>query len=266
MYIFLARNREQAGPYTLEQLNSMLQQGQVELDDLMWHEGMTEWLPVGRMTYGRRYYQPSPTHTCQPVVPQTVKEHPEKSTGYQATTQTLVFQLATPMSRISAKAVDMMFWLPVSLIPMFFLNNQDIATLNSLSGSYEKVVQNQRQILELLPDGALFAMTIYVIGMLALQASLIRLSGQSIGKRLMNIRIVDATTGQLGSVWRSFMLRSVLFILLFNMLGLLAAPILIADLALLFSQRRQTLHDRVARTVVITSAVAEIERPVSGSL
>lgn len=43
MQIYLARNNQQAGPYTLEQLNQMLASQQVLLTDLAWHEGMTEW-------------------------------------------------------------------------------------------------------------------------------------------------------------------------------------------------------------------------------
>ncbi|MGS5758424.1 DUF4339 domain-containing protein, partial [Acinetobacter baumannii] len=38
MQIYLARNNQQAGPYTLEQLNQMLASQQVLLTDLAWHE------------------------------------------------------------------------------------------------------------------------------------------------------------------------------------------------------------------------------------
>lgn len=37
MQIYLARNNQQAGPYTLEQLNQMLASQQVLLTDLAWH-------------------------------------------------------------------------------------------------------------------------------------------------------------------------------------------------------------------------------------
>ncbi len=58
MYIFLARNNVQAGPYNLEQLNQMLASGQVLLTDLMWHEGMENWQPVNEMTKGQFFYRP----------------------------------------------------------------------------------------------------------------------------------------------------------------------------------------------------------------
>ena len=50
MQIYLARNNQQAGPYTLEQVNQMLASQQILLTDLAWHEGMTEWKALGELT------------------------------------------------------------------------------------------------------------------------------------------------------------------------------------------------------------------------
>jgi hypothetical protein len=58
MQIYLARNNQQAGPYTLEQLNQMLANQQVLLTDLAWHQGMTEWKPLGELTNGQLFYRP----------------------------------------------------------------------------------------------------------------------------------------------------------------------------------------------------------------
>ena len=58
MQIYLARNNQQAGPYTLEQLNQMLTSQQVLLTDLVWHEGMTEWKALGELTQGKLAYEP----------------------------------------------------------------------------------------------------------------------------------------------------------------------------------------------------------------
>lgn len=58
MQIYLARNNQQAGPYTLEQLNQMLANQQVMLTDLAWHQGMAEWKALGELTQGKSVYQP----------------------------------------------------------------------------------------------------------------------------------------------------------------------------------------------------------------
>ncbi|MFW2178112.1 MULTISPECIES: RDD family protein [unclassified Moraxella] len=71
MYIFLARDNVQAGPYSLEQLNYMLASNQVYLTDLMWHEGMANWQTVAEMTQGQFVYHPTivvthPDNVAQP--------------------------------------------------------------------------------------------------------------------------------------------------------------------------------------------------------
>ena len=58
MQIYLARNNQQAGPYSLEQLNQMLSSQQVLLTDLVWHEGMSEWKTLGELTQGKLVYEP----------------------------------------------------------------------------------------------------------------------------------------------------------------------------------------------------------------
>jgi len=56
MQIYLARDNQQAGPYTLEQLNQMLASQQVMLTDLAWHQGMPEWKALGELTKGKLVY------------------------------------------------------------------------------------------------------------------------------------------------------------------------------------------------------------------
>lgn len=59
MNIFLARNNIQAGPYSLDQVNQMFATGQIEMSDLMWHEGMDNWKTVGEMTNNQPFYRPA---------------------------------------------------------------------------------------------------------------------------------------------------------------------------------------------------------------
>ncbi|MEK7738441.1 MAG: DUF4339 domain-containing protein, partial [Pseudomonadota bacterium] len=58
MQIYLARNNQQAGPYSIEQLNQMLASQQVLLTDLAWHQGLTEWKALGELTQGKLVYEP----------------------------------------------------------------------------------------------------------------------------------------------------------------------------------------------------------------
>ena len=64
MKIYLARNNVQAGPYTLDELNTMLASGEVLLDDLAWHAPMSQWQRLGDLTDNQLHYQPA---QAQPV-------------------------------------------------------------------------------------------------------------------------------------------------------------------------------------------------------
>ena len=44
--IYIARDGQQDGPYTREQLGQMLSSGAIPGDSLCWHEGLSEWAPL----------------------------------------------------------------------------------------------------------------------------------------------------------------------------------------------------------------------------
>ena len=126
MQIYLARNNEQAGPYSLEQVNQMLASGQVVLTDLAWHEGISEWKPLGDLTNGQLVYQPH----FSPFQNQTVQSRSEATTTSssqqnksawanhnQPARSTVAFQLASVNKRVLAKIIDiLLLWLPSSFI------------------------------------------------------------------------------------------------------------------------------------------------------
>ncbi|MFC0820838.1 RDD family protein [Moraxella marmotae] len=66
MKIYLARNRVQAGPYTLSELNTMLASGEVQLDDLAWHAPMSQWQRLGDLTDNQHHYQPKQGEQGEP--------------------------------------------------------------------------------------------------------------------------------------------------------------------------------------------------------
>ena len=46
MELYLHQNGEQVGPYTEDQISSMLASGGLSQNDIVWHEGLTEWQPI----------------------------------------------------------------------------------------------------------------------------------------------------------------------------------------------------------------------------
>ena len=252
MQIYLARNNQQAGPYTLEQLNQMLTSQQVLLTDLVWHEGMTEWKALGELTQGKLVYEPIGYNPATPESApfQNQDIHQVKIEKKAA----LNNELASIPTRVLAKVIDLLLWLPAAAIPSFFLKAEQFNELSEIqqkmqaTDSPNQAVQLQQQLFTLIPMEAWQAMFVYILIMLGIQAFMLAKSGQSIGKKLTKIKIVDAETGEKVSLMRAFTLRSFIFIIL-NMLFM---PIItIIDHIFALSEKRQTLHDKLAKTKVV---------------
>ena len=257
MQIYLARNNQQAGPYTVEQINQMLASQQVLLTDLAWHQGMAEWKALGELTQGKLEYQPVgyvpsvpfPTSAGTSETPYATPSHTIQVNKKQGSAE-----LASLGSRFLAKIVDLALWLPAMIIPSFFLKEEQVAQLSQLqqkmqnASSSDQAVQLQEQLFTLIPLEAWQAMGVYILLMLAAQAFLIAKSGQSLGKKVAKIQIIDAENGEKVNLMRAFTLRSVIFIIL----NIIFMPfITIIDHVFALSEKRQTLHDKIAKTKVI---------------
>lgn len=256
MQIYLARNNQQAGPYSLEQINQMLSSQQVLLTDLAWHQGMTEWKALGELTQGKLVYEPVG------YIPPTSPVSEVNSTPYENPTINKIniskknenIQDASFNSRILAKILDLSLWFPAAAIPSFFLNETQVAQLSEIqqkmqnASSSAQAVKLQEELFTLIPIEAWQMMFVYIIIMLAIQAFFLAKSGQSLGKKLLKIKIVDAENGAKVSLVRIFLLRSVLFIIL----NFILMPfVTIVDHLFGLNKKRQTLHDKLAKTKVI---------------
>ena len=245
MQIYLARNNQQAGPYSLEQLNQMLASQQVLLTDLAWHQGLTEWKALGELTQGQLVYQPTGYTTPAPTPFEPKIEVQAKAQPHT--------ELASIGQRAVAKILDLLLWLPAAAIPSFFLQAEQMQQLTALQEKMQNATtaaqssQLQSELFALIPDQAWQMMVLYIVIMLAIQAVFISKTGQSIGKRLAKIQIVDQQDHTPVNLWRGFTLRSFVFIFL----NLMLFPfITLLDYAFGLGQKRQTLHDKLAKTKV----------------
>ena len=254
MQIYLARDNQQAGPYTLEQLNQMLASQQVMLTDLAWHQGMPEWKALGELTKGKLVYEPVGYTAPTPSPEQTPLKNSSMGKVQSGKKPTQNSELASITTRILAKIIDLLLWLPAAAIPSFFLKPDQFNQLSDIQQKMQsadtstQAVQLQQELFTLIPIEAWQTMFVYIIIMLGIQAFLLAKSGQSIGKKLTKIKIVDAENGEKVSLMRVFTLRSFIFIIL-NMLFM--PLITIIDHVFALSEKRQTLHDKLARTKVI---------------
>ena len=73
MNLYISRNGEKSGPYTLEQAQGYLGEGVLLPDDLAWHEGLEGWISLGELTASAPGgpppipAQPEPTMTAAPA-------------------------------------------------------------------------------------------------------------------------------------------------------------------------------------------------------
>lgn len=309
MYIFLARNNEQAGPYTLEQLNHMLSSGQVALDDLMWHEGMANWQYVGEMTNGQNFYHPSVV-VSSPVAPadddadyiinntpdqyaaqdkkssdvwdrynsqnshrspQNHKPRDDKTGAKLILTKISKdpskdisgarkqLMLAGIGSRILAKLIDLiLFSLPNLILWLQIMKSPNYGQIVKLVESgkpfadvYGELNTLMTGALSALPQQYLWLSTILLIGIVFSQLFLLLRRGQTLGKMLVGIRILDRQSNAIPNFFNLIILRSVLTWVVYSMsvVGIIA---LIIDFVVMFTNAdRQSLHDKIARTYVV---------------
>jgi len=69
--ITVSKNGEKLGPYTREEINAFLGSGELNLDDWAWPEGVSDWVPLGRIA-GIGSNPPSvsviPSETVRPYI------------------------------------------------------------------------------------------------------------------------------------------------------------------------------------------------------
>lgn len=279
MQIYLARNNVQAGPYSLEQVNAMLADGQVEMSDLMWHAGMQNWQSVGEMTHNNRYYnppivQPAPTpaqvnlekspsetqaSTSAPQhhQPKWVLERQNKDgkDGKDIAHAQKQLDLASVSSRILAKLIDFVLFMLASL-PLYlaFYNSPNFDKFIKMAESGKTILSNSevQQLLTGIPQSTMILTNILVLGLLVAQTLLLTRRGQTIGKMVMGIRILDMQSNAIPKFTNLILLRTIVTNIIYS-LSVFGLIFLIVDLVMMISDKnkRQSIHDKMAGTYVV---------------
>jgi len=157
MQIYVSKNNERYGPYTLEEVLQRLQTGQLDAADLAWHEGLATWAPLSQVV----------GHTSPQV---TIPPLPQART---------VVEYAGFWKRLAAFLIDYV----ALLIPTFAIG-YIIGLIYAHNGGRDK------QEVELLGNGVgilLFWLYFSVMESSALQGTL--------GKLALSIKVTD-TSGQ----------------------------------------------------------------------
>lgn len=295
MHIFLARNNVQAGPYTLEQLNQMLADGQVLLTDLMWHQGMDNWKTVNEMTSGQFFYQAIDSLADSEAALQKTDEadyiinntpntntsaddstkvwdrysanNPHKSpspikvtlTKKPSASQDIAhahkqLDLASIGSRITAKLIDTLLMMLASsplFIALYHSPSFDKLVKWAEAGHTRLTSAQQMELMSAVPEHILLLTNILVWGLIIAQVLLLMRRGQSIGKMIMGIRILDRQSNAIPGFFNLIIMRSLLTTLAYS-LSVFGLIVLVVDLVMLLTNKeRLSLHDKIAKTYVV---------------
>ena len=97
----------------------------------------------------------------------------------------------------------------------------------------------------------LWVFLLAVLSYLMLNGYWLYTRGQTVGKRVMGIAIVDAASGERAAFWKLIGIRALFFPLLFTLISPYLAWLPILDQAFLFRRSRRCVHDWAAGTAVV---------------
>ncbi|MGP5210015.1 RDD family protein [Psychrobacter alimentarius] len=165
--------------------------------------------------------------------------------------------LAPIMSRVLATAINGLLYI-LAIIPL-------VLALTKMDVDYSKFqnIQNMdvayqysMTLMESLPSSTLMMSQVMVFGLFALQLIFITLRGQSLGKLLTGIRVVDQTTHRLPSFTKLVGMRTLFLFIIYNLLFSFTSFLGFVIIAIHYYMAAKNpenigWHDKLAKTLVV---------------
>ncbi|WP_201585056.1 RDD family protein [Psychrobacter jeotgali] len=165
--------------------------------------------------------------------------------------------LAPIMSRILATAINGLLYFLAILPLILALTKMDIdyskfQNIQDMDAAY----QYSMTLMESLPSSTLMMSQVLVFGLFILQLVFITMRGQSLGKLITGIRVVDQTTHRLPSFGKLIGMRTLLLFFVYNLLFSFTSFlgfIVVAVHYYMASKSSQNIgwHDKLAKTLVV---------------
>lgn len=162
--------------------------------------------------------------------------------------------LASIGSRIAAKLVDTLLMVLASsplFIALYNSPNFDKLLKWAEAGQTRLTSAQQMELMSALPEHILLLTNILVWGLIIAQVLLLMRRGQTIGKMIMGIRILDRKSNAIPGFFNLIIMRG-LFTTLAYSLSIFGLVVLVIDLVMMLtSKERLSLHDKIAKTYVV---------------
>jgi uncharacterized RDD family membrane protein YckC len=228
MFIIIGGDGKEYGPVTVEQIRSWIAAGRANLDTQAKAFGTDEWR---RLTDFAEF---APPDSLPPVI--------AAPTGPSAAPSASATNLAHPGMRLLAALIDgfleSLCWMPTST-----------AVMHSLSGLIGAGQINPQDLIEVITS-SIGRSVPYLLGLVVLQATLLTVRGQTVGKILTNLRVVRASDGSHAGFLHGFLLRGFLPRCLRHV-PLIGFLFWIVDNCFIFRDDHRCLHDLIAGTKVV---------------
>jgi len=156
--------------------------------------------------------------------------------------------LAERGARLLAATLDELILLAISL-PMIFGAVPAMVALVGGTGSFDTSIDTASILSTLLHGPGTIITVVALIAWCIITAWLVAANGQSIGKRVVGIKVVRSN-GSRASFARIFLLRNVVNGLP-NLLPYVGWLYQLIDPLLIYQESRQCLHDKLADTIVV---------------
>lgn len=261
MQYYIGRNGQQSGPFSVETVREKVAAGEIAPTDLVWCEGMAAWQPLRDVL---DLGEPSPP-AGEAVVPPPIPGAPVLPVA-EATAPAA---LASPGARLAAQLINaallVLTFLP--LAPTFF-RLQEEGRFDQLYAHVQAGVEVQQSREEInvrmmeeftalmreFPPAAILASNFLFYALLAAQSLLLAVRGQSIGKLITRVKVVQFGTNARAGFLRAVIRRVLLpFMIIMLLTGVPYAVeiLLLTNYLMVFRADRRCLHDIVAGTHVI---------------
>ncbi len=249
MFTIIGGDGREYGPATAEQLRAWIKAGRANLDTKARAEGATEWQRLGDFPEFAPPSEPPPL-VAPPPTGGSIFTAPASVAPIVADPT-----LADRGARLMARMIDWMLELLCAIPGGIVLGTEVIKLAIEASQGKEPDFSQLDLPRVMLGAGLMLAMT---LALLVLQVWMITVRGQTIGKRILGIRVVKADGSPAGFV-NGWLMRE----LLITAIGIACSiipfigPILlrpafhIVDWCLIFRDDQKCLHDQIATTKVV---------------
>lgn len=255
--LFILKNGGRTGPYTIDQVVASIRKGELLMSDLAWREGKTDWEPI---------------HTDAELVAAVLPPIFPDLGGQKNQTATIKRDDVLPpnqpdLAEVSAKRLT--GEPPISNAapsPPQLQHEKPLATKPSVpSHASDELATRRARFYAAILDGTPGIITVWGIGyestslivlgglctlfFIIINCYLLTKRGQTIGKILLKIKVVDRKNGQIPGFWRVAALRYLLFNFVFAAVwhGILS----LVDVVFIFGHNRRCVHDMIASTNVV---------------